>query len=142
MAILEVSAIRSITTYECGDAGRGVPLEVAPIAGENAIQTGWVGLWFGPRMVGEFPGEVEAKELGIEREVIAEKKRLTIQQALSEVGEANHWSTVTLNGNCIWICEALKKAREELKKAKAEAKKKAKEEAEKAAGEADKNPET
>jgi len=84
-------------------------------------------------MVGEFPGEAEAKELGIEREVIAEKQRLTIQQALSEVGEANHWSTVTLNGNCIWICEALKKAREELKKAKAEAKKKAKEDAEKEA---------
>lgn len=133
MAILEISAVRAITTYECGDAGRGVPLEVAPIAGENDIQTGWVGLWFGPRMVGEFPGEAEAKELGIEREIIAEKKRLTIQQALSEVGEANHWSTVTLNGNCIWICEALKKAREELKKAKAEAKKKAKEDAEKEA---------
>ncbi|MEE0019329.1 MAG: hypothetical protein UFN42_09960 [Collinsella sp.] len=133
MAILEISAVRAITTYECGDAGRGVPLEVAPIAGVNEIETGWVGLWFGPRMVGEFPGEAEAKELGIEREVIAEKKRLTIQQALSEVGEANHWSTVTLNGNCIWICEALKKAREELKKAKAEAKKKAKEDAEKEA---------
>ena len=133
MAILEISAVRAITTYECGDAGRGVPLEVAPIAGENDIQTCWVGLWFGPRMVGEFPGEAEAKELGIEREIIAEKKRLTIQQALSEVGEANHWSTVTLNGNCIWICEALKKAREELKKAKAEAKKKAKEDAEKEA---------
>lgn len=135
MAILEVSAVRTITTYECGDAGRGVPLEVAPIAGENDIQTGWVGLWFGPRMVGEFPGESEAKELGIEREIIAEKQRLTIQQALSEVGEANHWSTVTLNGNCIWICEALKKAREELKKAKAEARK-AEKEAEKKAEEA------
>lgn len=134
MAILEVSAVRTITTYECGDAGRGVPLEVAPIAGENDIQTGWVGLWFGPRMVGEFPGEAEAKELGIEREIIAEKQRLTIQQALSEVGEANHWSTVTLNGNCIWICEALKKAREELKKAKAEARK-AEKEAEKKAEE-------
>lgn len=135
MAILEVSAIKSITTYECGDAGRGVPLEVAPIAGENDIQTGWVGLWFGPRMVGEFPGEAEAKELGIEREIIAEKQRLTIQQALSEVGEANHWSTVTLNGNCIWMSEALRKAREELKKAKAEARK-AEKEAEKKAEEA------
>ena len=132
MAILEISAVRAITTYECGDAGRGIPLEVAPIAGVNEIETGWVGLWFGPRMVGEFPGEAEAKELGIEREVIAEKKRLTIQQALSEVGEANHWSTVTLNGNCIWICEALKKAREELKKAKAEARKAEKEAAKKA----------
>lgn len=135
MAILEVSAIRSITTYECGDAGCGVPLQVAPIAGENDIQTGWVGLWFGHRMVGEFPGEIEAKELGIEREVIAEKKRLTIQQALSEVGEANHWSTVTLNGNCIWMSEALKKAREELKKAKAEARKAEKEAAKKEAEE-------
>lgn len=137
MAILEVSAVRTITTYECGDAGCGVPLQVGPIPGENGIQTGWVGLWFGHRMVGEFPGEAEAKELGIEREVIAEKKRLTIQQALSEVGEANQWSTVTLNGNCIWICEALKKAREELKKAKAEAKKKDKEDAEEEAKKAD-----
>lgn len=135
MAILEISAVRAITTYEVGDAGCGVPLQVAPIAGVNEIQTGWVGLWFGPRMVGEFPGETEAKELGIDREVIAEKKRLTIQQALSELGEANHWSTVTLNGNCIWICEALKKAREELKKAKAEARKAEKEAAKKEAEE-------
>lgn len=123
MAILEISAVQAITTYECGDAGRGVSLQVAPIAGSNDFETGWVGIWFGPRMVEEFPGETEAKELGIEREVIAEKQRLTIQQALSEVGEANHWSTVTLNGNCIWMSEALKKAREELKKAKAEARK-------------------
>ena len=135
MAILEVSAIRSITTYEVGDAGCGVPLQVAPIAGVNEVQTGWVGIWFGPRKVEDFPGENEAKELGIEREVIAEKKRLTIQQALSEVGEANHWSTVTLNGNCIWMSEALKKAREELKKAKAEARKAEKEAANKEAEE-------
>lgn len=135
MAILEISAVHAITTYECGDAGRGVALEVRPIDGVSDFQPDWVGLWFGNRMVGEFPGEREARELGDARvrEVTAEARRLTIQQALSEVGEAKHWSTVTLNGNCIWICEALKKAREELKKAKAEAKKKAKEEAEKEA---------
>lgn len=136
MAILEVSAIKSITTYECGDSGRGVALEVAPIAGVSEFQPGWIGLWFGNRLVGEFPGEDEARELDNVREVKAEKLQLTIQQALSEVGEANHWSTVTLNGNCIWMSEALKKAREELKKAKAEAKKKAKEDAEKEAEEA------
>lgn len=137
MAILEVSAIRTITTYECGDAGRGVELKVAPIPGVSEFQPSWVGLYFGNRMVGEFPGEREARELGNARvrEATAEKLQLTIQQALSEVGEANHWSTVTLNGNCIWICEALKKAREELKKAKAEARK-AEKEAEKKAEEA------
>lgn len=137
MAILEVSAVRTITTYECGDAGRGVELKVAPIPGVSEFQPSWVGLYFGNRMVGEFPGEREARELGNTRvrEVTAEKLQLTIQQALSEVGKANHWSTVTLNGNCIWICEALKKAREELKKAKAEARK-AEKEAEKKAEEA------
>lgn len=153
MAILEVSAIRSITTYEVGDAGAGVPLQVGPIQGVSDYQPKWVGLWFGNRMVGEFPGEREARELGIVREVTAEKFRLTIQQAISEVGEAKHWSTVTLNGNCIWMSEALKKAREELKKAKAEARKAekeaakkaeeaAKKETEKTAGEDDKNQET
>lgn len=135
MAILEVSAVRTITTYECGDAGRGVELKVAPIPGASEFQPSWVGLYFGNRMVGEFPGEREARELGNVREVTAEKLQLTIQQAISEVGEAKHWSTVTLNGNCIWICEALKKAREELKKAKAEARK-AEKEAEKKAEEA------
>lgn len=137
MAILEVSAVRTITTYECGDAGRGVALEVRPIGGVSDFQPDWVGLWFGNRMVGEFPGEREAREMGdaCVREVTAEKLQLTIQQAISEVGEAKHWSTVTLNGNCIWICEALKKAREELKKAKAEARK-AEKEAEKKAEEA------
>lgn len=137
MAILEVSAVRTITTYECGDAGRGVELKVEPIPGVSEFQPSWVGLYFGNRMVGEFPGEREARELGNARvrEVTAEKLQLTIQQALSEVGEANHWSTVTLNGNCIWICEALKKAREELRKAKAEARK-AEKEAEKKAEEA------
>lgn len=132
MAILEISAVRAITTYECGDAGCGVPLQVAPIGGANEFQPNWVGLWFGNRLVGEFPGEREARELGTEREVTAAKMRLTIQQALSEVGEANHWSTVTLNGNCIWLSEALKKAREEIKKAKAEARKAEKEAAKKA----------
>jgi hypothetical protein len=64
MAILEVSAARTITTYECGDAGRGVALEVRPIDGVSDFQPDWVGLWFGNRMVGEFPGEREARERG------------------------------------------------------------------------------
>lgn len=139
MAILEVVAVRTITTYECGDAGRGVELKVAPIPGVSEFQPCWVGLYFGTRMIGEFPGEREARELDNVREVTAEKLQLPLQQALSQVGEANHWSTVTLNGNCIWICEALKMAREELKRAKAEARK-AEKEAAKKAEEAEKEP--
>lgn len=135
MAILEVSAIQAITTYEVRDGGGGVELKVAPIPGVSEFQPSWVGLYFGNRMVGEFPGEREARELGNVREVTAEKMWLTIQQAMSEVGEAKHWSTVTLNGNCIWMSEALRKAREELKKAKAEARKAEKEAAKKEAEE-------
>ena len=91
MAILEISAVRVIMTYECGDAGCGVPLQVGPIPGENDIQTGWVGLWFGHRMVGEFPGEAEAKELGIEREVIA---HMTQSAVKSHNGPADRLQSV------------------------------------------------
>lgn len=132
MAILEIVADTTIVTYECGDAGYGVALEVAPIAPGNDFEHEWVGLWFGNRLLGEFPRGEEFDDPGLRQTVIADKTYQSIQKSISEVGEANHWSTVTLNGNTIWISEALRKAREELRKARAEAKKAEKEAAKKA----------
>lgn len=133
MAILEISAARSITTFEVADGGYGVALQVEPVAPDNAFDVGWVGLWFGNRLLGEFPGKDEfIDDRRLRETAVQDKICLGIQQAISEVGEANCWSTVTLNGNTIWISEALRKAREELRKARAAEKKAAK--ADKAAG--------
>lgn len=133
MAMLEVFGRRTITTYEVGDAGKGVALGIVPIGSDHPIDHDeHFALKLGNRFVGEVPDEVD------------DPMNLEIGQAISAVGEPAEWDRVTLNGSIIWESAAVKAAKAAFaaaKKAEREAKKKAKE-AEKTAGEADKNPET
>lgn len=116
MAILEITASTSISTYEVGDAGVGVTLAAAERDGASVVGGDkWVCLAFGNRDLGDFPGEelVEG-DYRARRKAIEAAKRMPIQQAITTVGEFEGWTTVKLNGSVIWSSEAVEAVKEAL----------------------------
>lgn len=92
MAVIEVTSSTRISIYEISDRGHGIDIEV------GRDEAGRWGIWAGPR--GQDAG---ARCLGDVGDV---ELPLDLAEAMTEVGEAEGWKTVKVNGSVVWSSEA------------------------------------
>lgn len=94
MATIEVHAENKISIYELSDRGNGIDIEVARDTDGN------YGVWAGPR------GTTSGRCLGdAPNGVVLDGG--DIAAAMTEVGEAEGWQLVKVNGSIVWSSEAV-----------------------------------
>lgn len=101
MATIEVHAENKISIYELSDRGNGIDIEVARDTDGN------YGIWASPRGTtsGRCLGDAPS---GTVLDVV------DIAAAMSEVGEAQGWQIVKINGSIVWSSEAVEAVEEAL----------------------------
>lgn len=101
MAVIEVHALNKISIYEVTDRGYGVDIEVAQDT------DGIYGVWAGQR------GSNNGRCLGnVPSGTVLDAG--DIAAAMTEVGEAEGWQTVKINGSTVWSSEAVEAVEEAL----------------------------
>jgi hypothetical protein len=101
MATIEVHALDKISIYELSDRGYGVDVEVA------RDTDGVYGVWAGQR------GSNNGRCLGNAPSGTVLDAG-DIAAAMTEVGEAEGWQTVKINGSTVWSSEAAEAVKDAL----------------------------
>lgn len=101
MATIEVHALDKISIYELSDRGNGIDIEVAKDTDGN------YGIWASPR------GTTSGRCLG-DAPSGTVLNAVDIAAAMSEVGEAQGWQIVKINGSIVWSSEAVEAVQEAL----------------------------
>ena len=99
MATIEVSSETKISIYEMSDRGHGLDIEV------GRDEDGRWGIWVGAR------GEATGRCLGSIKDGALPRG---LAEAMTEVGEAEGWKTVKVNGSVVWSSEATTAVKEAL----------------------------